>query len=181
MLFFGAFGPGARTCYAVRYLNKMEHSRIGLRAFKKRTIPYRVFPPARNRPRRQFVPPRPPPPGTEKEERFWFPSYICNGSELPSYLWKDKRNCNIWKNRVTLKLKIGKLEERKFNHHFQETSCSVSAAMLNFCSHSTTKNGLIQASDTADQRAALETTSVGTSPDKTSRGGAVLTACSGTI
>uniref|UniRef100_A0A3N7G4J6 Uncharacterized protein n=1 Tax=Populus trichocarpa TaxID=3694 RepID=A0A3N7G4J6_POPTR len=39
MLFFGAFGPGARTCYAVRYVNKMEHSRTGLRAFQKRTIP----------------------------------------------------------------------------------------------------------------------------------------------
>jgi|UPI0001D46380 hypothetical protein len=41
MLFFGAFGPGARTCYAVRYVNKMEHSRTGLRAFQKRTIPAR--------------------------------------------------------------------------------------------------------------------------------------------
>jgi len=39
MLFFGAFGPGARTCYAVRYVNKMEHSRTGFRAFEKRTIP----------------------------------------------------------------------------------------------------------------------------------------------
>jgi len=39
MLFFGAFGPGARTCYAVRYVNKMEHSRTGLRAFQKRDIP----------------------------------------------------------------------------------------------------------------------------------------------
>ncbi|KAL3573706.1 hypothetical protein D5086_024319 [Populus alba] len=39
LLLFGAFGPGARTCYAVRYLNKMEHSRIGFHAFEKRTIP----------------------------------------------------------------------------------------------------------------------------------------------
>jgi len=39
MLFFVAFGPGARTCYAVRYVNKMEHSRTGLRAFEKRDIP----------------------------------------------------------------------------------------------------------------------------------------------
>ncbi|KAG6751795.1 hypothetical protein POTOM_044002 [Populus tomentosa] len=39
LLLFGAFGPGARTCYAVRYLNEMEHSRIGLRAFEKRDIP----------------------------------------------------------------------------------------------------------------------------------------------
>jgi hypothetical protein len=78
MLFFGAFGPGARTCYAVRYVNKMEHSRMGLRAFEKRTIPkYRVFSPNPNRsPRsRMPLPPqqrpptrppqqRPPPPGT---------------------------------------------------------------------------------------------------------------------
>jgi hypothetical protein len=64
MLFFGAFGPGARTCYAVRYVNKMEHSRMGLRAFEKRTIPPRVSSPALNRQRRQFVPPRPPPPVT---------------------------------------------------------------------------------------------------------------------
>jgi hypothetical protein len=83
---------------------------------------------------------------TTRKGRTILVSKLFNGSELPSYLWKDKRNLlfNIWKNRVTLKLKIGKLEELKFNHHFQETSCSVSAAMLNFCSHSTPKNGLIQ-------------------------------------
>jgi len=54
MLFFGAFGPGARTCYAVRYVNKMEHSRTGLRAFQKRDIPAGGgFPaPARNEMRR---------------------------------------------------------------------------------------------------------------------------------
>jgi hypothetical protein len=59
MLFFGAFGPGARTCYAVRYANKMEHSRMGLHAFEKRIIPEpRVFPPARNPPHSTFSPPR---------------------------------------------------------------------------------------------------------------------------
>jgi hypothetical protein len=71
-----------------------------------------------------------------------------NGSELPGYLWKDKRNSlfNIWKNRVTLKLKIGKLEELKFNHLFQETSCSVSADGCNveFLQPFNYKNGLIQ-------------------------------------
>ncbi|KAI9383202.1 hypothetical protein POPTR_013G045333v4 [Populus trichocarpa] len=63
MLFFGAFGPGARTCYAVRYVNKMEHSRTGLRAFQKRDIPAGGgFPaPARNKPRSQVL--VPPPPG----------------------------------------------------------------------------------------------------------------------
>jgi len=75
MLFFGAFGPGARTCYAVRYVNKMEHSRTGLRAFQKRRIPApRVSPPTLNGrrayigpphpPRRGNSPQRPPPPGT---------------------------------------------------------------------------------------------------------------------
>jgi hypothetical protein len=90
MLFSGAFGPGARTCYAVRYVNKMEHSRTGLRVFEKRDIPayavryvnkmehsrtgLRVFEkrdipagggypaPARNKVRGYM--PRPPPPGT---------------------------------------------------------------------------------------------------------------------
>jgi hypothetical protein len=71
MLFFGAFGPGARTCYAVQYLNKMEHSRMGLRAFEKRIIPApRVSAPDPNRMHIQIAPPprsppqRPPPPGT---------------------------------------------------------------------------------------------------------------------
>jgi hypothetical protein len=71
MLFFGAFGPGARTCYAVRYVNKMEHSRTGLRAFEKRIIPApRVSAPDPNRMHIQIAPPprpppqRPPPPGT---------------------------------------------------------------------------------------------------------------------
>uniref|UniRef100_A0A3N7GVN6 Secreted protein n=1 Tax=Populus trichocarpa TaxID=3694 RepID=A0A3N7GVN6_POPTR len=71
MLFFGAFGPGARTCYAVRYVNKMEHSRTGLRAFQKRTIPAPwVSPPTLNVRHGHLVPPsgpsrrRPPPPGT---------------------------------------------------------------------------------------------------------------------
>ncbi|KAJ6974754.1 hypothetical protein NC653_030782 [Populus alba x Populus x berolinensis] len=71
LVLFGAFGPGARTCFAVRYVNKMEHSRIGLRAFEKRRIPaHRLSPPDPNRMRSQFVPPqrppqqRPPPPRT---------------------------------------------------------------------------------------------------------------------
>ena len=76
LLLFGALGPGARTCYAVRYLNKMEHSRIGLRAPEKRIIPDPVSPPDPNRLHGQFVPPslpspllppsqRPPPPGAK--------------------------------------------------------------------------------------------------------------------
>ncbi|KAJ6974763.1 hypothetical protein NC653_030791 [Populus alba x Populus x berolinensis] len=71
LLLFGAFGPGARTCFAVRHVNKMEHSRMGLRALEKRRIPaHRVSPPDPNRMRSQFVPPqrppqqRPPPPRT---------------------------------------------------------------------------------------------------------------------
>jgi len=44
-----------------------------------------------------------------------------DSTELPGYLWKDKRDCNISKKGVTLKLKIGKLEELKFSHLFQET------------------------------------------------------------
>ncbi|KAL9379216.1 hypothetical protein Peur_027698 [Populus x canadensis] len=63
MLFFGAFGPGARTCYAVRYVNKMEPSRTGFRVFEKRDIPAggRFPAPARNKPRGQVVPPPPGP------------------------------------------------------------------------------------------------------------------------
>ncbi|KAJ6694110.1 hypothetical protein OIU85_004853 [Salix viminalis] len=66
MLFFGGFGPGARTCNAVRYISKMEHSRMGLQLvrpeFQQRRIPRpRVFPPVANRERSQGAPPRTPP------------------------------------------------------------------------------------------------------------------------
>jgi hypothetical protein len=47
-------------------------------------------------------------------------SKLFNGSELPSYLWKDKRNLlfNIWKNRVTLKLKNWKAGGAKIQPPF---------------------------------------------------------------
>ncbi|KAF9670138.1 hypothetical protein SADUNF_Sadunf13G0037300 [Salix dunnii] len=59
-LFFGGFGPGARTCYAVRYISKMEHSRMGLQLvkpeFERRRIP--IYAPVANRMRSQGAPPR---------------------------------------------------------------------------------------------------------------------------
>ena len=66
LLLFGAFGPGARTCYAVRYVNKMEHSRMGLRAFEKRDVLVGGgYPgaPDHNTLHAQAAPPSPPPPG----------------------------------------------------------------------------------------------------------------------